>query len=289
MKELIIKSVGRLLNLGSWIFPGYTRELAARILSRVTPLPRTEAGTAFINSGTTSWLDVDGVRTALHQWGNGPSTVLFLHGWMSSSPRWKSLIESLDPELYTAYALDAPGHGYSEGRSLNLEIYRRAYTEALGQTGPVDVLVGHSLGNLVAAYQFLYQPQVAVKSYVIMGSPSGMEAIFGYFVDILSLSPRMVANVRKKVDEILKIPHSQLSMRAFFQKNDRPKLVVHDRQDAITPITPIQKAIEGQENVRHFFTSGLEHTLKAPEVDRRILEFIELTTQTAHSYVSKEV
>lgn len=288
MGETIKKCVGKLLNAGSWILPAYTRELAVKLLSRVPRVPINEMGMSFLNNAKTHWLNIQGVPTALHQWGKGSKKVLFLHGWMSSSPRWKSVIESMDPEFYTAFALDAPAHGMSKGKSLNLEVYRQAYVAALEFTGPVGVVVGHSFGNLVAAYQFLYDPKVAVGSYVVMGAPSGMDAIFGYFVNILSLSPRMISNVSTRVDQVLKIPHQKLSMANFFRLNNRPKLIIHDTNDDITPITPVREALVGQENIDVFFTKGLDHTLKSPEIDARLLQFIEQQTIKKENHVPKE-
>lgn len=289
MGETIKKFVGKLLNAGSWILPAYTRELAIKLLSRVPRVPINETGISFLNTAKTHWLNTQGVPTALHQWGKGSHKVLFLHGWMSSSPRWRSVIESLDPEVYTSFALDAPGHGMSKGKSLNLELYRQAYAASLEFTGPVGVVVGHSFGNLVAAYQFLYDPKVAVGSYVVMGTPSGMDAIFGYFVDILSLSPRMIRNVSTRVDQVLRVPHQQLSMRNFFRSNSRLKLVIHDANDDITPIAPVREALVGQENIDVLFTKGLDHTLKSPEIDARLLQFIEKQTIKKEKHVPKEI
>ena len=289
MKDKLIKLTGKLLNFGSWLFPKYTREVAAGLLSRVPPVRLTDSARQFLETAQVHWLDTDGIRTALYQWGRGPTTVFFLHGWMSYSARWRSIIENLDPEQYSLYALDAPGHGLSQGQRLTLELYRRAYVRALDVSGPVDVQIAHSFGNLISAYQFLYRPETEAKSYVVMGSPSGMDAIFGYFVDILGLSPRMLRNVAKKVDELLKIPHQELTLKVFFEKNERPKLVIHDEFDAITPIAPIRDAVSGQRHIETFFTRGLDHTLGDESVNKRILNFIASQKTKEKSYVPKEI
>jgi pimeloyl-ACP methyl ester carboxylesterase len=289
MKDKLIKLTGKLLNFGSWLFPKYTREVAAGLLSRVPPVRITDSARRFLETAQVHYLDTEGIRTVLYQWGRGPTTVFFLHGWMSYSARWRPIIENLDPEQYSLYALDAPGHGLSQGQRLTLELYRRAYVRALDVSGPVDVQIAHSFGNLISAYQFLYLPETGAKSYIVMGSPSGMDAIFGYFVDILGLSPRMLRNVAKKVDELLKIPHQELTLKAFFEKNERPKLVIHDESDAITPIGPIQDAVKGQRHIETFFTRGLDHTLGDESVNNRILNFIASQTTKEKSYVPKEI
>ena len=48
-------------------------------------------------------------------------------------------------------AIDAPGHGESPGRRSSLPEFRLALDAVLGQTGPAQVLIGHSLGALAIA------------------------------------------------------------------------------------------------------------------------------------------
>jgi pimeloyl-ACP methyl ester carboxylesterase len=279
MGKLIPKIIGGLLNILTPIFPKFTRNKAFNLLSRVKRVPISEEGQIFFSKGETHWLKVASYKTALHKWGNGPKKVLFMHGWMSHSQRWKLYVESMDPNKFTCYALDAPGHGASEGNFLNLEIYREAYEETLKFTGPVDVLVSHSFGNLVAAYQFLYEPELPVASYVIMGSPSGMDAIFKYFEDILGVSTRMLRNLSIKINEVLKLPIDEISMRNFFEQLDKPALLIHEESDRITPIAPIKVAASEVKNMETHYTNGLDHTLKSPEILDRVNIFINKQTK----------
>ena len=285
MRVFIARLIGFYFNLGTYLFPKRVREQAFNLLCKVKKLPITPEGAEFFKRGSTTFTDVYGYRTALHKWGDGPKKILFLHGWMSHSQRWKSYVDSLDLNEYTCYALDAPGHGTSEGNFLNLEIYREAYETALDQIGDVDVLVAHSLGNLVAAYQYFYNPKIAVKSYVIMGSPSGMDAIFEYFHELLGLSQAMMKNLSVKIKEVLKVDPSNLQLSEFFQSNTKPKLVIHEISDSVTPIGPIREGIQGAANVTAYFTEGLDHTLKGPDVKEKVINFIkDITKNQIHVF-----
>jgi pimeloyl-ACP methyl ester carboxylesterase len=280
MNKIIPKIIGGLLNILTPLFPKFTRNKAFNLLCRVKRIPISEEGQIFFSKGETHWLDVVGYKTALHKWGDGPKKILFMHGWMSHSQRWKQYVESMDLNEFTCYALDAPGHGASEGNFLNLEIYRVAYMEALEITGPVHVLVSHSFGNLVAGYQYLYNPKVPVASYVIMGSPSGMDAIFKYFEDILGLSPRMLKNLSIKINKVLKLPIEELSMRNFFNKLESPALLIHEETDKITPIAPMKEAASEAKRIEVHYTSGLDHTLKSPEILKIVKNYIYKHTKT---------
>lgn len=279
MKKLIPKIIGFFLNVLTPLFPKMTREKAFNLLCYVKMIPISEEGKQFFSKGETQWIDVSGTKTALHKWGGGSKKVLFLHGWMSHSQRWRDYIESLDLTEYTCYALDAPGHGASEGNKLNLEIYREAYEKTLEVTGPISVLVCHSFGNLVAAYQFLWRNDVAVASYIIMGTPSGMDAIFDYFEDTLGLSPQMLKNLALKINEVLKLEYDKVSMANFFRNTDKPILLIHEETDIIAPIVPIKEAVSEGKNIETHYTQGLKHTLKGPEILALVNGFINEQTK----------
>lgn len=275
MNRIIPALLGTYFHVLTFLFPKLAREQAFSLFSRVKPLPITDEGAVFFSRATVTYLEINGNKTVLHKWGHGAKTVMFLHGWMSHSQRWMKYVEALDPSEYSCYALDAPGHGQSEGRQLNLELYRDAFSQALEVSGEVDVLIAHSLGNLVAVYQYLYNPNTAVNSYVIMGSPSGMDAILEYFKSLLNLSPAMLKNFMIKVEEILKIASHRLQLTELMNSNTRPKLVIHDPSDDITPYAPIRKAVQGRPNVTLMETSGLDHTLRSEEVTKAVIKFIE--------------
>jgi esterase/lipase len=285
MKKLLPKSIGGTLNLLTPIFPRFTRNIAFNLLSRIKRVAVSEEGLLFFSRGETHWLNIGGCRTALHRWGNGPKKVLFIHGWMSNSQRWREYVDALDPSEYTCFALDAPAHGASEGNYFNLEIYREAYEATLKITHGIDVLVSHSMGNLAAAYQFLYQPSVNVSSYVVLGSPSGIGIVYEYAKDILGLSENMIRNLKKKTDEVLKISHREIQMSNFFNKVDKPVLVIHEESDTVTPIAPIKEAVFGLDHIETLFTTEYDHTLKGPLVLEAITNFIsEKTKKNTHVF-----
>lgn len=275
MKQILPKLIGRTFNVIATVFPRFSRNTTFQLLCRVKRLPVSEEGRVFFDSGETIWQDVEGYNSVLHRWGEGPRKVLFLHGWMSNSQRWKKYVESMDPELYSCYALDAPAHGDSVGNYLNLEIFRQAYEQAIHTIGDVDVVVGHSFGNLVAGYQYLYDPSVTVKNYIVMGSIEGLNPVLEYCRDLMALSPFMIRNLGKRFNEVLKLPHPEITMRHFFRKVNKPILVIHEESDLITPIEPIREAVSEAKNIKTHYTNGLDHTLKSEEILNLVKDFIE--------------
>ena len=203
MKNLVFKSIGYFINLASVLFPKWSSNYAFNLLCKVKRVGISKKGQDFFDSGTTTQLTAKGNSVVLHTWGTGDKDIIFLHGWMSNAQRWLPYAKKLDHSQFTIHALDLPGHGMATGNSLNLEMCRDALSQTLERVGKVDTVVCHSLGSLVAAYTYLHNPSISVEKFVIMGSPSGMDAIFTYFESMLGLSRKAVRNLGKKINSIL--------------------------------------------------------------------------------------
>ena len=286
MKKLIAKLIGAFLNVTAPITPKWNANYGFKLLCRVRRVGISERGKQFLATATTQFIEADGHTAALHRWGNGPKKILFLHGWMSNSQRWQPYVDKIDLNEYTVYALDAPGHGLAKGNQLNIETFRKTMLQAIDLAGAVDTLVCHSLGSLVGAYAFLVDTKIAIGSYVIMGTPTGMGAIFSYFKELLGLSNKTMKNLSVKVNAVLKIPYEEINMERFFKKVDVPVLVVHDRNDSITPFPPIENSIERKDQIEKLITNGLKHDLKSEEVYDRVIQFIDeksFTSRRTHS------
>ena len=275
MKQLITKSIGFFLNAAAVIAPGWAANFAFNLLCKVRRAGISEKGKAFFEKATQHTLLLEKNTAVLHKWGSGPKNILFLHGWESNSQRWLPYYNMLEKEKYTVYALDAPGHGMSGGDKLNVEVFRQAIEAALARIGPIDTIIGHSLSNTAVGYCYIMNPNVDVKKFIVMGAASGMDAVFTYFKEILGLSIRSVANLSKKVNTIFKIPHQEVKLMSFLDKVTQPVLVIHDKNDAVTPFKPIENVLKKHPKINTYITCGLKHDLKAEEVYVKVIAFID--------------
>ena len=273
-KKTILKTLGAFINITAPLFPKWNREYSFKLLCKVNRVGISEKGKAFFERGTQHFFTIEDEKVALHKWGTGSKTLFFVHGWMSNSQRWQPYVDSLDLSQYTAYALDAQGHGMSNGTSLNIEIYRKAVAKSLKFIGPIDTVVGHSLGSLVIGYTYLVNPNLNVNRYVIMGSPAGMHAIFEYFKVMLNLNSKAIDNLLIKVNEVLKISVDSISMHQFFAKIDKPTLVVHEKTDMVTPFEPILNGVKQNKDLSTYYTEGFGHNLEDHAVVDRVIDYI---------------
>lgn len=113
-----------------------------------------------------------GVRTRYLMAGDGPTTVVFIHGFGSTADSWRNNFSALASK-YTVVAVDVRGFGYTS-RDPASEYSPRAFAthvatflDQLGVRRPV--LVGHSLGGEVAMRIALQRPD-DVAGLVLVGS-----------------------------------------------------------------------------------------------------------------------
>jgi len=107
-------------------------------------------------------LDLQGIRVQYHQ-RNGPGrSVVFIHGWASSSRMWARELEAFGGQ-YRCLALDLPGHGRSSKPTLqwyslpSFVCVTHEFIHAL-HAQPA-CLVGHSLGGSIALDYALRYPE----------------------------------------------------------------------------------------------------------------------------------
>jgi pimeloyl-ACP methyl ester carboxylesterase len=94
------------------------------------------------------------MRLAVHESGSGTKTAILIHGIMSDSRAWHRVTAELEGHGFRVIAVDLAGHGRSP-RALRYS--PAAWADDVVETleplldGPPDVVMGHSLGGLVAS------------------------------------------------------------------------------------------------------------------------------------------
>ncbi len=113
---------------------------------------------------------VDGIRLHWSQSGEGPKTLLLVHGWTCDETTWTEQVEQLS-QAYRVLTLDLPGHGQSGHPSdgqFSIELFARAIEMVRAEANAKRVaLVGHSLGTqMVLRYTRMHPERVVALVFV---------------------------------------------------------------------------------------------------------------------------
>ncbi|MFC9559239.1 alpha/beta fold hydrolase [Agromyces sp. NPDC056965] len=94
------------------------------------------------------------MQLAVHESGGGARTAILIHGIMSDSRAWHRVTAELEAQGFRVLAVDLAGHGRSP-RALRYSpaAWAGDVVETLEPLldGPPDIVMGHSLGGLVAS------------------------------------------------------------------------------------------------------------------------------------------
>lgn len=135
----------------------------ARMTDMVYPYPVKYA--ALPNDITVGYMDE----------GQGPRTLLFVHGLGSYAPAWKKNLDDLRKD-HRCIAIDLPGYGHSSKAdyAADMAFYAGVIADLLRhlQVGPVT-LVGHSMGGQIAMVTALGHPDLV--SGLVLVAPAGFE------------------------------------------------------------------------------------------------------------------
>lgn len=120
-------------------------------------------------------IDDKGNQIGYRQWGERGPVVVLLHGISSSAASWLPCAQMLSQTM-RVFAWDAPGYGHStrleqaEPRAADYALRVRAWLSAL-RVRP-DVIVGHSLGALMASAYVAEAPAVMQPECLLLLNPA---------------------------------------------------------------------------------------------------------------------
>lgn len=222
--------------------------------------------------------DLDGLTIKGNRWNHHHTQkVLIMHGFESNSRNFDRYIVPLIRKGYEVVAFDAPAHGRSDGKQLNLPLYVKAIREVYTLYGPFQAYLAHSFGGLALSHFLETIPHdETIKSVLIAPATETITAIDSFF-RIVDLD----GEVRKEFDKIIYekggVWPDHYSIRRAMKNIQSTVLWIHDEDDDVTPLSDVLKLKnENPSNIEFVFTKGLGHRRVYREniVVKKVLEFL---------------
>ena len=208
-----------------------------------------------------------------YRWPGNRETVLLLHGWESNTFRWRNLINLLRDEGYDIVAFDAPAHGKSSGKILNVPLYAECADQIVKKFKPLYI-VAHSVGGTTAVYQQYQYNTNSVKKLVTIGSPSELEEIMGHYQHMLRFNNRVLNALDKYFHYHFGFGIKDFSTSRFASQLDIKGLLVHDELDQVAPVSASERVHANWKGSKLLKTRGMGHSMHQKEINLQIIDFL---------------
>ena len=271
---LLAKSIGLYLNLLSYVKPEKASFLAYRFF--------TEPRTGRLEKHNLPPILKDNFHETLvhgelqfqtYLWPGNENVILLVHGWESNASRWENLIPHLLKSGSTIVAIDAPAHGLSSGKELNLVMYADIIDATAKQFKP-QFLVGHSVGAAACIYYQSKYQNPDIRKIVSLGAPSDLKVIFRNYVSLLSLNERMSSLMERYFLDRFRFKIEDFSARIFSASLKTRGIIAHDTNDDVVSFDEAKKIAGSWKNATFIETSGLGHSLHDDALYQKVSDFL---------------
>ncbi len=271
-----IRRLGKMLNALERISPSMAGKLAFRVFCSPRRMPMRERDAAFLATGRREFLHLGNHKISTYTWPSSnpkAKTALLLHGWESSSARWRKYVKAFQEAGFSVQAIDAPASGYSQGKRLNVILFSQVIRDYIAKKGVPHVMVGHSLGGAAAIMSTTLGEAPAPTQMVLMGVFAESTRVIHDFASLLNVNQGVVKAIFKEIEKRSGIPIEAYSVtqKAALLKNVHG-LVIHDTDDAVAPVSEGRAVADAWEAV-FLQTEGLGHRLQDKTVISAVVEF----------------
>lgn len=256
--------LARSIHTAAAVSPTLAGDIAYRLFFTTAPrMPVREVDAPTHADARRKRLAVRGVEIVAYEWGNGPRTVLLLHGWRGRASQFAPLVRELVAEGFRVLAFDAPAHGSSPGRSTDIRDWIDAAEQLQAANGPFDAIIGHSFGALAALT--IARSTVPTPAVAAIAGAASPDAFVAQFAEDLRLDAATTARLSERFRRRLGMDQAAVSARYDAAQHPLPAdtalLVVHDRGDRRMPDHDSLRLHEAHgTRSRLVRTDGLGHT-----------------------------
>jgi pimeloyl-ACP methyl ester carboxylesterase len=239
--------------------------------------PKRKAPAVFHKAEKVSF-DFEGITVRGWRWQsdhpNGKK-ILIAHGFDSYSYRFEKYINPLTRAGFEVLAFDAPGHGISNGKTINVLVYKQTILQIEKQFGSLFAIIAHSLGGMAAALATEEIP--TLQKLVLIAPATETSTAIKNFFTFFPVGNDIQEEMEKLIVEMRGYPISYYSVSRSIKNIHIPVLWLHDEDDWICTyedVKPVQQY--HLPNVEFYITKGLGHSkiYRDNSSSKKIIEFV---------------
>ena len=204
-------------------------------------------------------------------------TVLIAHGYASFGYKFEQYVAPLLKMGYRVLIFDAPAHGRSEGKHINIPIYKSAIEQIHDQLGPIDHFIGHSLGGITLAMIAETIENPMQHRFVLIAPATKTSTTFENYFNMMHFSE----DIRNAFLDVIKQrssqPISYFEADRAIENYTGPILWIHDENDPICPYADLKDfQKKAGDSIKFLITNSLGHNkvYKNQAVIDQIMQFL---------------
>jgi pimeloyl-ACP methyl ester carboxylesterase len=273
------RRLGKAINTLYVVSPKLAGKMAFQVFSTPRRIPLWPADLAFFSKSIQHKVPFRRYELCVYEWlpPQQPlslKTILLLHGWDSSSARWRKLVNALLKAGYRVLAMDAPASGQSGGKRLNLGLFSKAVLAVEERFGLPYARIGHSLGGAAAVMTTALYAGKAPEKIVLMGVFAESTRVIAGFGQMMHLEQPVLDAVDVEVKRITGRSLTEFSVATQVATLTHVRgFVIHDQDDAIAPVAEGRLVAEAWK-AQYLETVCYGHSLQHKRVNEAILDFL---------------
>ncbi|MEM8906547.1 MAG: alpha/beta hydrolase [Bacteroidota bacterium] len=261
------------------VFPRFAGNLVYRLFTTPQRRAKHKISDATLESARLFEFMYEGQILKGYEWGSGTQTCLLVHGWESRGTALRSFVPDLVEKGYRVVTFDAPAHGHSAGKQIDLPHFGGAIRAIIRHIGSVDTVIAHSFGGASLVYTMANMDNsIHLDRLVLIASPSRMEKMMENFARFLRIPRSVKRRFRQILENRVSRPLEEVGLSSTLPKiNAKQILLVHDRYDKVVPFAEAETVLNNWESVSLVVTEGLGHfqLMKNPKLIKRVMQFIQ--------------
>jgi pimeloyl-ACP methyl ester carboxylesterase len=246
-------------GIGGWLLPRQAGRKVENLFTQPLPGSRKRALAAPLEGAELDSLQIDGETVALYRWGDPGKQplLLFSHGWSSFGLRVLPWLPQLRAQGYAVASFDQIAHGRSSGRHATLPGFGQVLAEVARRLGPLDGVIGHSLG--AAAIGLALAEGLQARRVVLVAPPADARAATDRFADLLALGQPALPAFHRAIEARAGMPFAAVAAQYIAPNLATPALIVHDLADREVPWEEGERYARYWPGARLLNTNGLGH------------------------------
>ncbi|GAC1708796.1 MAG: hypothetical protein NVS9B7_26080 [Flavisolibacter sp.] len=161
---------------------------------------------------------------------------------------------------YEVLGFDAPAHGMSDGKSIDVVLYKDFILKICDQYGPVKYFLTHSFGGLALSLALEELSHDAGFKVVFIAPATETKRAIQNFFSLLNLNSKLAEEFNRIIINQGGKDPSWYSVARASQKIKAEVLFLQDEEDPLTPISDVLPIInKGYPNFKFIISKGLGH------------------------------